>query len=139
MILVKNNERMMYKETDFEKRQCKFVDLLCHLTQLGKATWLRSNIDITWIYCFIGSERIIIDFSDSQETLNLDEIYLDTPFVACYRGYTFLYLGGQLNGDKLLLLIKNLNIPIDDVQIRKHERNWRNHLLDELESFDLNS
>ena len=109
------------------------------MTERGKATWLRSHIDTTWIYCFIGSERIIIDFSDSEETLNLDEIDLDTPFTASYRGHTFLYLGGQLNGDQLLLLIKNLNIPIDDVQIRKHESNWRSHLLDELESFDLTS
>jgi hypothetical protein len=122
----------MCHELPSSQRGCQLIELLCKLTELGKATWLRREADTGWLYCFIEYEQIIIDFCNAEADFDLENIELDTSFGVLYRGDTFLYLGGLLNGDKLIRLIKSIDIPIDDRKVVEHNKKWQSHLLDDL-------
>ncbi|MGB8698940.1 MAG: hypothetical protein WCD18_05940 [Thermosynechococcaceae cyanobacterium] len=122
----------MYYELPSSQRGCQLIELLCKLTELGKATWLRRKADTGWLYCFIEYEQIIIDFSYTEADFDLESIELDTSFAVLYRGDTFLYLAGLMNGDKLIRLIKSLDIPIDDKKVLEHNEKWQGHLLNDL-------
>ena len=125
--------------TIFEDRpeyqlQCLLIDLLCEFTELGRAIWLRREADIDWVYCIIGNEEVIVDFccTEDRETFDIKNIDRDAPFALRYRGEILLYLGGMMNGDKLVDLIQSKDIPVDNIELNKLRKRKMNHLLDDL-------
>ncbi len=125
---------MMCSDQPESVLQCQLIDLLCELTELGKAIWLRREVDVGWLYCFIGNEQIIVDFSFYEEldTFDWETIDSETSFMVHYRGDRLPYFGGLFNGDKFISLIRGKDIPVDDAEVSEHIGRCRNHLLDRL-------
>ena len=115
-------------------RQSELIDLLCELTKLGKATWLRGKDDVSYLYCFIDRERITVDFcaGEERESFNLASLDSDDSFSIDYKGEMLLYLGGLCKGDKLIDLVKSISILVDDAKIGEYNERWNSHLLDNL-------
>lgn len=137
---------MMCAEQPQVQRQVQIVDILCRLTKAGRATWLRRKADREWLYCFVESEQIVLELAeysdddDNDQTLiDLESVKPDTCFTLHYRGETLLYLAGLYNGDKLIHLVKSIDIPINDEKWAQYYREWEKHLLDPLIAIDGNS
>jgi len=60
----------MYAEQYYVQQQVQLIDILCRLTEAGKATWLRRKADREWLYCFVESEQItveLVEYADDDD------------------------------------------------------------------------
>lgn len=132
----------MCAELPYVQRQIQLVDILCRLTEAGRATWLRRRVDIEFLYCFAEHEHLIVELSDHSDDdedetpLDLENIEENESFVLHYRGESLLYLGGLYSGDKLLRLIRATDMPIDDEKWKTFNSKWEKHLIDPLIAMD---
>ncbi|MEL6492848.1 MAG: hypothetical protein AAFQ95_23110 [Cyanobacteria bacterium J06621_3] len=140
-----NGTISMCTELPYVQRQIQLVDILCRLTEAGRATWLRRRVDIEFLYCFAEHEHLIVELTEhpddgeNETLLNLGSIRDSESFTLHYRGESLLYLGGLHNGDKLLRLIRSINIPADDNRWEAFNAEWEEHLLDPLIAMDSDS
>lgn len=131
---------IMYTQQPHVQRQVQLVDILCRLTEAGKATWLRRSADKEWLYCFVESEQIVLELveyaDDDKALLDLQSVKHNTSFTLHYRGETLLYLAGTNNGDKLIQFVKEMDIPINDEKWGQYYEKWQTQLLNPLISID---
>lgn len=120
--------------------QSRLASLLYELTNMGKAKWVRRQVDLNRFYCFVNNEKVEVEImvDDNDEKANcLEKSHI--VFSIHYKDAEFMYFGDVCNGDKIIEIIKSIPNPIDDEEFQKLNRTWFNywqsHLIDDLTEY----
>ena len=122
-----------------------FVRLLQKLTRVGAARWVRRAVDPGFVYCFVGSDKLVFEVlsadhpgrNESGEVTGARAVAPEERAkvhgILCeYRNHSMLYLEGLGGWDDLLDLL--VAAPIDDALFRLQQREFLLHVTDDLEA-----
>ncbi len=96
----------MATQDDIQRR---FVELLVLLTESGKLDWVRSEVDIGFVYCLAQEELIVFEVrgNGGQRVDPMDTV---RGFVSKCRNVTYLWLEPTPGFSDLLKLLRSASM-----------------------------